>query len=178
MQLLPDRPQQRGPFLHLLPRRPTMLLEAGLIPDAPTLQGRNSTGIHQSGRLGRRRRHATVMARSIWPSRWSSLKNLGMKASTVRLLTLPCIATTAGMPARASRGPSVASAPSSWPCTSPPSPALWQRPAQRGGDVGRARSRSTSSCPGSRWVWPVPSSSHSWASPARAAPWQTRKRMS
>ena len=69
-------------------------------------------GTHQSGR-SRTAPRAAATARSIWPSRCSSAKKTGMKRLTVSTLTFPCIASTAGTPTSASRGPSAASTPPS-----------------------------------------------------------------
>ncbi len=70
----------------------------------PLVRRRNNTGLATSGRSFTANRAAAI-ARSIWPSRQSSRKNTGMNRSTVAIDTLPCMATTAGIPGFGHPGP-------------------------------------------------------------------------
>ena len=89
-----------------------------------------------------------------------------MKRATVVIDTSPCMASTAGTPTSASRGPSAASTPPSSLRRSSGSPALWQEAStiSRGSWV-RSRMRSTSALPDSGAARPSASSSSSTASP-------------
>ena len=143
----------------------------------PLFKRMNRTGTHQSIR-SRTVPRATDTARSISPSRCSSWKKVGMNSAMVCIVTLPCIASTAGMPASARRGPSAARAPpsSDRASSSPPArPALWQEAKTT--NRGRCRispSRATNSSPGTTSTLPSASSSHRCGLPLSSAPWQVR----